>query len=255
MTNRKLRTVLAGLAVLALSAGRTLPAGSQAAQIKEKPPMYSYIAIWNIPRAQWAARENQAAAARKILDRAIANGTISAYGFDGNPLHDTFWLALSRAGLEKVRDEFQKAGIAVVPSTAGAGAPPPVSILVSRYYNWRAITCKNAYVHVGIYRIKADAPSNVVDLLSRNFFAPPLEKSLAGGAIFEWETDTYAEPKDGPGTFLIAYLSATAEGLEKAKDAVQETLKAKPSTGPAFGSLVDVNASRDVVVRSYAVYK
>jgi hypothetical protein len=130
-----------------------------------------------------------------------------------------------------------------------------VSILVSRYYNWHAGLCKNAYVHVGIYKMKPDAPPDTVDALSKNFFAPPLEKMLADGAIFEWETDTYADAHDAPGTFLIAYLSATEEGLKKANNAVQNTLKSRPLKGPAFDSLVDVSASRDVVVRSYAVYK
>jgi len=254
MRNRKLWAAVAGLAVMVMSSVWTTPAGAQTTEVKDKPPMYSYIAVWNIPRDQWGARENQAAAAKKILDRAISDGTIVAYGFDENPLHDTFWLAMTKAGLQSVRDEFHKAGIDVVSSSSGA-APAPVSILVSRYYNWHAVTCKNAYVHVGIYKIKPDAPPDAVDKLSKNFFAPPLEKMLAEGTIFEWETDTYADPKDSPGTFLIAYLSATAEGLDKANNAVQKILKSRPSKGPSLDSLVDVGASSDVVVRSYAVYK
>jgi hypothetical protein len=237
-----------------MSAVWAVPAGAQTKEVKAKPPMYSYIAVWNIPRDQWGARENQAAAARKILGRAISDGTIVAYGFDGNPLHDTFWLAMSRAKLQSVLDQFHKAGIVGLPTPAGATAPP-VSILVSRYYNWHAGTWENAYVHVGIYKMRPDAPPDAVDTLSKSFFAPPLEKMLIDGAIFEWETDTYAEPKDSPGTFLIAYLSATQEGLDKANKAVQETLKARPMRGPAFDSLVDAAASSDVVVRSYAVYK
>jgi hypothetical protein len=230
------------------------PVGAQTAEIKAKPPMYSYIAIWSIPKDQWKARENQAAAAKKILDEAVAKGTIVSYGYDGNPLHDTFWLAMSKAGLESVRDQFQKIGITPVPAKAGA-AVPPVSILISRYYDWRTIRCENAYVHVGIYKIKPDAPADAVDQLSKNFFAPVLEKMFADGAIFEWETDTYADPKDSPGTFLIAYLSAKAEDLEKTNKAVQERLKSHLPKGPALDSLIDVKASRDVVVRSYAVYK
>ena len=254
MRNRKLWAGFAGLTGLVMSAVWIAPAGAQTAEIKEKPPMYSYIAVWNIPRDQWSARENQAAAARKILDRAISEGTIVAYGFDENPLHDTFWLSMSKAGLQSVSDEFHKAGIDIVPSKTGTAAPP-VSILVSRYYNWHPVLCKNAYVHVGIYKIRPDAPPDAVDQLSKNYFAPPLEKMLANGAIFEWETDIYADPKDAPGTFLIAYLSETAGGLDRAQNAVQETLKSRPLKGPAFDSLVDVGASRDVVVRSYAVYK
>jgi hypothetical protein len=244
----------AGLTVLVMFSTRGVPVDAQTMDVQEKPPMYSFIAVWNIPRDQWEAREDQAAAARKILNRAISDGTIVACGFDGNPLHDTFWLSMSRAGLQKVRDQFQKVGISVVPSSTEVD-PRPVSILVSRYYNWRPVTCENAYVHVGIYKIRHDAPPDAVGTLSSNFFAPPLEKMLADGAIFEWETDTYADPEDAPGTFLIAYLSDTAEGLKKAESAVQETLKSRSSIGPAFDSLVDLAAIRDVVVRSYAVYK
>jgi hypothetical protein len=254
MRNRNLFVIFSGLTVLVVSVAWAALAGAQTVGVKTKPPMYSYIAVWNIPREQWDARENQAAAARKILDRAISKGTIVAYGFDGNPLHDTFWLAMSKAGLQSVSEEFRKAGISVVPSATGK-SPSPASILISHYYNWHAVTCKNAYVHVGIYKIKPDAPPDAVDVLSKNYFAPPLEKMLADGAIFEWETDTYADPKDSPGTFLIAYLSATEEGLNKAGNAVQTVLKSRPPEGPAFDSLVDVSASRDVVVRSYAVYK
>jgi hypothetical protein len=268
MRDKKLWAAFAGLIVLAMSAVWAPSAGAQtthpnkpksglpaaSAEVKAKPPMYSYIAVWNIPRAQWGAMEKQSAACRKILDQAMSDGTIVAYGFDENPLHDTFWLAMSRAGLQSVLGQFHKAGIAAAPGPAGAAAPP-VSILVSRYYNWRSGSWKNAYVHVGIYKLKPEAPPNAVDTLSKNFFAPLLQKMLAGGSIFEWETDTYADPKDAPGTFLIAYLSATAEGLEKAASAMRETLKSRPPKGPAFDSLVDVGASRDVVVRSYAAYK
>ena len=266
MTDKKRWLAFAIVIVLATSVW-ALPAGAQTTpnaaksgspatpvEVKEKPPMYSYIAVWNIPRAQWGAMEKQSAAARKILNQAMSDGTIVAYGFDENPLHDTFWLAMSRAGLQRMLEQYHQAGFNASSAPAG-GTAPPVSILVSRYYNWQAGTWENAYVHVGIYKLKPEAPPDAVDTLSKNFFAPPLAKMLAEGSIFEWETDTYADPKDSPGTFLIAYLSATAEGLEKASHAVQETLKSRPVKAPAFDSLVDVGASQDVVVRSYAAYK
>lgn len=254
MKSNKLKTIRATLIPLIITAALAATAGAQTLEIQEKPPMYSFIAVWNIPKDQWQAREHQAAAAKKTLDQAIADGTIVSYGYDGNPLHDTFWLAMSKASLESVRDRFQKIGITPVPAKAGAPVPP-VSILVSRYYNWKTTRCENAYVHVGIYKIKADAPADAVDQLSRNFFGPVLEKMLAEGAIFEWETDIYADPKESPGTFLIAYLSEKSEDLEKANKAVQERLKTRPSKGAGLDSLIDVKASRDVIVRSYAVYK
>jgi hypothetical protein len=254
MMNNKPGITLSLLYILTIFFSGIALADGQVTEIKAIPPMYSYIAVWNIPEDQWGVREDQAAAAKNILDRAIDKGTIVAYGYDGNPLHDTFWLAMSKAGLESVRDQFEKIGITPVPARAGAEVPP-VSILISRYYNWRTIRCENAYVHVGIYKIKPDAPADAVDQLSKNFFGPVLEKMLADGVIFEWETDTYSDPKDSPGTFLIAYLSEKSEDLEKASKAVQERLKSNLPNGPALDSLIDMKAITDVIVRSYAVYK
>ena len=254
MRSNKLRITLSLLSALTISITGIALADDQTTEIKAKPPMYSYIAVWNITEDQWKDREDQASEARKILDQAIDNGTIVSYGYDRNPLHDTFWLAMSKAGLENVRDQFQKIGITPVPAKEGA-AVPPVSILVSRYYNWKTIRCENAYVHVGIYKIRPDAPADTEDQLSKNFFGPVLEKMLADGAIFEWETDIYADPKDSPGTFLIAYLSEKSEDLEKAHKAVQERLKSRLPNGPVLDSLIDVKTINDVVVRSYAVYK
>ena len=253
MIDKKLWSTLSGLTILTMSIIWIAQAGAQINEVKAKPPMYSYIAVWNIPKDQWEAKANQATAAKNILDQAIAKRTIVSYGYDGNPLHDTFWLAMSKDGLESVRQQFQKIGITPVPAKAGAPIPP-VSILISRYYNWRTIRCENAYVHVGIYKIKPDAPDDAVDQLSKNYIAPVLEKMFADGAIFEWETDTYADPKTSRGTFLIAYLSAKAEDLEKVNKAVQERLKSRLPKDPALDSLIDVKASSDVVVRSYAVY-
>jgi hypothetical protein len=254
MRNNKLLITLSLLSIwTTFNTGHVL-ADNQPIVIKAKPPMYSYIAVWNIPESEWEKRKDQAEAGKKILDQAIDNNTIFSYGYDRNPLHDTFWLAMSKEGLETVRDQFEKIGITQVPAKEGAAAMP-VSILVSRYYNCKTIRCENAYVHVGVYKIKPDAPADAVDQLSKYFFGPILEKMLNDDAIFEWETDVYDNPKDSPGTFLIAYLSEKAEDLEKANKAVQVRLKSTFANGPALDSLIDMKAITDVIVRSYAVYK
>ncbi len=252
--DNKISITISVLLTLMLSITGISLADDQPIEIKAQPPMYSYIAVWNIPESEWEARKYQAEAAKKILDQAIDNNTIFSYGYDRNPLHDTFWLAKSKAGLETVRDQFEKIGITQVPAKDGA-AVMPVSILVSRYYNCKTIRSENAYVHVGVYKIRPDAPADAVDQLSKYFFGPVLEQNLVDGAIFEWETDVYDNPKDSPGTFLIAYLSEKNEDMEMVNKAVQERLKSTVPNGPALDSLIDMKAITDVVVRSYAVYK
>jgi hypothetical protein len=254
MMNKKIWIILSLLSILMLSITWFTLADDKPIEIKAQPPMYSYIAVWNIPEDQWEKRKDQAEEAKKILDKAIDNDTIFSYGYDRNPLHDTFWLSMSKEGFETVRDQFQKIGITKVHAKEDAKVMP-ASILVSHYYNCKTIRCENSYVHVGIYKIRPDAPNDAVDQLSKNFFGPVLEKMLNRGAIFEWETDVYDNPKDSPGTFLIAYLSEKAEDLEKTHKAVQERLKSNLPNGPALDSIIDMKAITDVVVRSYAVYK
>ena len=67
--NRKQWGILACLCTLAMMAASAAPACAQD-EVKEKPPMYSYVAFWNIPRAQWADMEKNDAAEQKILDKA-----------------------------------------------------------------------------------------------------------------------------------------------------------------------------------------
>jgi len=84
---------------------------------------------------------------------------------------------------------------------------------------------------------------------------PLMEKMLADGSIHEYEIDTEAIHTEAPGTFWIFYLAANAEGLDKVNDALRETLKANPLSGPAFGSMVDFSEHRDFLARTSATYK
>jgi hypothetical protein len=94
--------------MLTLSA---IPLVAQTSEVKEKPPMYSYVANWQIPRAHWAEMAKGNAADKPIMDKALADGTIVGYGDDENLVHqsdgethDDWWSSMSMAGLMKVLD-------------------------------------------------------------------------------------------------------------------------------------------------------
>jgi hypothetical protein len=259
--NRKLWRTFAGLCVLAMSAVWTAPARAQMSEVKEKPPMYSYVSFWNIPRAQWAEMAKANAADQPILDKAIANGTIVAYGNDVNLVHqadgdthDDWWSAMSMAGLLNVLDQFYKSGSSATPVLASATKHWD-SIFVSRYYNWHSGSWKGIYTHGSYYKLKADAPDNAVETLSKNLLVPFFEKLLADGTIHEYEVDTEAIHTEAPGAFWVFYLAANAEGLDKVNAALRERMKANPLGGPAFGSMVDFAAHRDYLARTNATYK
>ena len=259
--NWKLGRVFAGLCALVVSAVWVLPAGAQMSEVKEKPPMYSYVGFWSIPRAQWGEMAKADAADQKILDKEIANGTIVGYGNDENlvhqpdgPTHDGWWSAMSMAGLLNVLDQFYKSGSATSPVLASATKHSD-GIFVSRHYNWHSGSWKDAYEHGSSYKLKPGVPDETVGMLSKNLFVPFFEKLLADGTIHEYEIDTEAIHTEAPGTFWIFYLAANAEGLDKVNAALRETLRANPLNGPAFDSVVDFTEHRDFLGRSSATYK
>jgi len=258
---RKLGGVSAGLCALAMAAVWAAPARAQMSEVKEKPPMYSYIANWAIPRAQWGEMEKANAADQKNMEKAMAGGAIVAYGNDmilthraEGETHDEWWSSMSMAGMLNVLDQAYKTGTATTPVYSTATKHWD-EILVSRYYNWHSGSWKDAYTHVGVYRLKPDAPDDALATLSKNLFVPLLEKQLADGAIHEYEIDTEAVHTEAPGMFLIVYIASSAEGLDKVDAAVRDTMKANPLGGPAFGSMVDFSAHRDELARTNATFK
>ncbi len=259
--NRKWWRIFAGLCAFAVSAAMAAPAMAQMSEVKEKPPMYSYVANWAIPRAQWGDVEKSFAADQKILDQALANGTIVGYGSDEALLHqpdgethDDWWSAMSLAGLMNVLDQFYKSGSPTSPVFVSATKHWD-SIYVSRYYNWHPGSFRGAYTYVAEYKLKPDAPDDAVDVLSKNLIAPLLEKLLADGTLHEYEIDTQAIHTSAPGMFAIVYIAAKAEGLDKVNAAIREAVKANPLSAPAFDSMTDYTTHRDELARTNGTYK
>ena len=247
--------------VCSLLATPILATLAHAQEVKEKPPMYTYVADWVVPRAQWGEMEKSYATDQKILDKAMANGTIVGYGNDENLVHqtdaethDNWWSAMSLAGLINMLEQFYQTGNATTPVQISATKHWD-TILVSKYYNWHSGSFKNAYTHLSTYKLAKDAPNDAVDVLSKNLIVPLLEKMLADNTIHEYEIDTQAIHTDAPGTFFIVYIASSPEGLDKVDTAVRDAVKGSPLSGPAFGSMTDSTGHRDELARSSGTYK
>ena len=258
--NKKLWGIFAAVCMLALMAAVAVPALAQGGPM-EKPPMYSYVGNWAIPRAQWADMEKNDAADQAILAKALADGTLVGYGSDMNlvhqvdgPTHDSWWSAMSMAGILGVLDKFYKSGSATAPVMANATKHWD-EIAVSKYYNWHSGTFKGAYTRVSQYKLKADAPDDAVDTLSKNLIVPLMEKLLASGTVLEYEVDTEAVHTMDPGTFWIVFITPNADGMDKFDAALRDAMKMNPLGGSAFGSMVDYSAHRDYLSSSTVTYK
>ena len=255
-------TVIAGAAALAAAGAVALPASAQTAEVKEKPRMYTYESSWVFPRARWADVDKENAGSnQKILAPALADGTLLGYGDDAalvhtaeGATHDNWWQASSIAGLMKVLDTFHKTGGSAT-ALLGSATKHWDGLYVSRFYNWHAGSLQGAYGHAGTYKLKADAPDNAVEMLSKAVFVPLLEKLLADGTIAEYEIDEEAIHTESPDHFYVYYLTATAAGLDKVNAAIRDAIKANPLIEPALGSMVDFTPHRDSLLQSNAVYK
>jgi hypothetical protein len=255
------KSALALIAFALIAAISAIAAYGQMAEVKEKPRMYTYVADWVIPRSQWGEMEKVSATIQPDFDKAVADGTLVGYGDDTALVHhedgntnDTWWSSMSMAGLIKVLEQVRK--------TANPTAPPLSTatkhwdnVYVSRYYNWKKGSWKGLYTYESAYKLKADAPDDAVDQLSKNLVVPILEKMLADGTIVEYEIDTQAVHTEAPGMFYIVYIGATADALDKVNAAIREALKANPLSGPAFASMVEFPQHRDELARTNATYK
>ncbi len=259
--NQKRCQWIAGLALLTALVAQIGAAQAQTADAKPKEPIYTYVASWAIPRAHWADMEKPNAAEQRVLEQAMSDGAVVAYGSDINLVHqpdgdthDSWWAAHSMAGVLNTLDAFYKAGTAssAVLATATSHAD---SIYVSRHYNWRPGTWKGTYTHGASYSLKPTAPDDAVDVISKSILEPILEKLLTDGAIVEYEVDEEAIHTEAPNTFWVFYVTPNAEGIDKVNLAIRAATKANPLLASSMESMVDFAPYRDYLARTTVTFK
>jgi hypothetical protein len=247
-----------GLFVMGAVGMGNAPLHAQSTEVKEKPAMYSYQANWQIPRAKWTEFEKPSPG-DKLLSQALSSGALVAYGADKvevhsaeGPTHDSFWSAMSMAGVMDMLDSLS------------SGPPDPLlqsatkhwdGVYVSRFYNWKSGTYKGAYTHTSYYRLKDTAPDDAVETMSKNFIVPLMEKLLADGSIIEYEVDQEAIHTESPAGFWLDYITANSAGLDKVNAALGQAIKSNPFAGPAFDAMIDGADHRDYLSRSNVTYK
>lgn len=259
--NKRLRTILTGLCGLMIFALCAAQGSAQMQEVKPKPPMFSYVADWQFPRASWPDVEKSNSSIDSIMDKALADGTIVGYGVDKNLVHtpdgsthDNWWSAMSMAALVKVLDQIDAAGDSTS-SVLISATKHWDEVFVSRYYNWKSGPYKGAYTRVAAYKLKEDAPDDALDMLAQHLIVPLLEQQLANGTIIEYEIDTMAIHTQAPGTFWIVYITPTPEGLDTVQAAIRDSIKAHTLSIQAFGYMTKDSGHRDELDKSDGVYK
>jgi hypothetical protein len=260
--NRKLGSVFAGMCGFAALLLSVIPIAAQTQEIKPKPPMYSYVANWQVPRTNWGDMEKTIAPVSDILDKAQAEGLLVGHGSDTTLLHtaqdsthDVWWSSMSMAGLLKALDRIHGSSTYTNSGPALNDSKHWDEVWVSRYYNWKPGAYKGAYTQVMGYKLKDDAPDDALDNLSQHLVVPVLEKLLSDGTLIEYEIDTMAEHTEAPGIVMIVALTPSPDGIDTIRAAILGAQKDHPLGIQAFGSVTDSGAHRDELLKSDGVYK
>jgi hypothetical protein len=257
--HKKMWIIFTGLCGLMTVAA--LAASARAQEVKPKPPMYSYVAEWQVPRDKWPDIEKTSASLTGVLEKAAADGTLVGYGHDEaivhsaeGSTHDNWWSAMSMAGLVKVLAQV-RANTNTAGSAMSFATKHEDHIYVSRYYNKKPGAYKDAYTRVALYKFKESAPNDALDQLSQHLIVPAMEKLFADGTVLEYEVDTEAVHSDDPSMFALVFQTTTPEGLDKVQAAIQDTGKEHPLAIAAFGSQTEDSAHRDYLMKGDGAYK
>ena len=225
-----------------------VPAWAQAGG-PEKPVRYTYVSTWAVPRAMWGDYLKLEAADDQIFNKAVADGTLVAFGRysilnhqDGQPTHGSWFSARSMANLIKALETVRSAP----DNTASALAASKHSdlILESHDYNGHSGTFTNGYLRVGTWGFKHGA-SDPDGQTMKAVIVPALEKLLSEGALHAYQIDLESLHSLDPGVLNIAIVANGPDGIDKFNASLENLRKSNPAGMAGFQSLVDPHGHRD----------
>lgn len=249
----RLTRIVAVLAPILFLFG-TAPAQTQMSA--EKPAVYTYVAQWSIPRAQWADMAKMQQGSATLLDRLVSDGTLESYGLYETAMHDpkgpthgNWFQASSMAGIFKALDALQ-GNTASNAQLLGTG-PHEDLLLVSRDYDAHLGSFKNSVLRGISVEVKPGMEHQFHDAFDR-IIRPVLEKLTADGAVHAWSYHNEWIVKD-PGRVTIVFIANGPEGLDRYIAAINELFDKNPdAVGPLIAA-TEPGSRRDFLLRVTAM--
>jgi hypothetical protein len=254
--SKTLRCITLGMVCLIIA----LPLLAQQAGSTEKPASYTYVALWSVPRAQWADMDKNADTERPVLDKLVGDGTLTGYGFfstiihqEGEPTHGSWFTATSEGNLLK--------GLEVIYATPGLVTTPAQAaskhwdqIYTSTLYNWKP--GKSAgYLSLSTWQVKP-GQMRAYNQTMNSTLVPVFEKLLAEGTITSYGTDVEDYHSGRIGGISEYFTVPDAAALDKANKALEDPFDSNPALNGALHSLFENEGHRDYLSRiKYMVAK
>jgi len=239
------------LLTLCLALATVGPTQAQTAA-KSKPPVYTYVATWDVPRAQWGDMVKLDEQDKPLLDKLVADGTLIGYGAyynlihqEGEPTHGSWFTATSEGNLLKALEAIYAQPASIGAAVQGASKHWD-QILTGDIYNSKA-GASTGYLTWSKWDVKP-GQMHAYNELTKSAFVPILEKLLAEGAITSYGqlTEDYHTGKLGT---VYDYITVPdAASLDKANKAFEDAFS-NPAIGDAIRALTEREGHRDFLVR------
>jgi hypothetical protein len=233
----------------------------QAQSSTQKPAVYTYVAQWAVPRAQWPDMVKLEAADKPVMDKLVADGTIIGYGAytnlihqEGEPTHGSWFSATSEGKLLKALEAiYAHPGLTDTP-VQGASKHWDL-ILTGDIYGYKPGAVTDGYLTWSTWQVKPGQMRAYAELMKKSI-VPVLEKLLAGGTIL-----SYGELREDyhQGNLGVVYDYMTVPdtaSLDKANKAFEDLFGGNPALGDAFQALTERAGHRDYLTHlSFMVSK
>jgi hypothetical protein len=240
------RCFFTGLFVAFTLALIAIPASTQDQATKTT---YTYVSEWSVPRSMWPEMTKQETADRALLDKFIADGTITSYGEfmnlvhqEGQPTHGDWFQSSTQAGILRV--------LAALYAQAAVTSPVYAN---SKHWDYfletdasesggTSGTFTNAYLRVFAFQVKEGQEQNFDRLYKANIL-PVYQKLLSEGTLLYYGVDGQAVITSNPGDIESVVIAANADALDKTTAALQAAF----ANNPAAMQELQATATRESV--------
>jgi len=217
-----------------------------------KPAVYTYIAQWVVPRAQWADMVKLDDQERSLMEKMVADGSIIEYGTfanlihqEGEPTHGSWFSASSEGKLMKALEQVYALGLTASPVESNSKHWD--LILVSHSYNGRSGHYEDAYLSGSQWQVKT-GEGHAFNELINSTIVPVLDKLVADGSLVSYSVGSEDYHTQKPGEVSLVYTAADASGLDKVDSAMDAAFAKDHSIGPALATLTDGDEHRDFLL-------
>jgi hypothetical protein len=254
MSKRCIWVAVSVCAVLLLAPFVNLGVGHAQESMKQAP-LYTYVASWGVPRAQWSEYAKGTKDDKAVFDKLMAEGTIVGWGEFENVVHDPsgythgdWWQATSFANILKALDALRANASQ---NAALNNAKHEDSLLRTVIHGGKHAAAGPGYVWVAMEDLKTGSEGQFIEMFEKEI-QPLFEQLVADGTVTYYGLDVQAVHTDNPNSIDIVYILPSAEAVDKVQAAIFAAEQKNPLVGREFDTLTKGENHRDLFARIVA---